>query len=104
MVIHVVYHGFSPTPAVMRALDEARTGLEDTFSGLVSVEWALETEGSEAEVACRVHARAGYFRATARSHDVGQALREVIDRLEQQRRRRKDALTRRRRLAAKKRT
>lgn len=96
MVIHVVYHGFSPTPAVKRSLDAARVDVEKFFRGLVSVEWALESEGSETEVACRVHARSGYYRASARAHDVGQAIHEVVDRLRAQRRRRKDALEKRR--------
>ena len=100
MVIHVVYHGFSPTPAVKRRLDAARADIEDAFKGLVSVEWALESEGSETEVACRVHARSGYYRATAHAHDVKQAINEVVDRLETQRRRRKAAYTRRRRVNA----
>jgi len=100
MVIHVVYHGFSPTPAVKRRLDAGRADVEKSFRGLVSVEWAIEAEGSEAEVSCRVHARAGYFRASARSHDVGQAIHEVVDRLSAQRARRKDAIQKRRRTAA----
>jgi len=57
MVIHVVYHGFSPTPAVKRRLDAARAEIEKFFRGVVSVEWSIESEGSAAEVACRVHAR-----------------------------------------------
>jgi ribosome-associated translation inhibitor RaiA len=100
MVIHVVYHGFSPTPTVKRCLDSGRADIEKLFRGLVSVEWALESEGSETEVACRVHARSGYFRATAQGHDAGQAIREVLDRLRAQRRRRKDASDRRRRAVA----
>jgi ribosome-associated translation inhibitor RaiA len=96
MVIHVVYHGFSPTPAVKRRLDAARADVEKSFRGLVSVEWAIESEGSEAEVSCRVHAHSGYYRASASSHDVGQAIHEVIDRLRAQRRRRKDAIEKRR--------
>jgi len=100
MVIHVVYHGFSPTPVVKRRLDAARADIEDAFKGLVSVEWALESEGSETEVACRVHARSGYYRATAHAHDVKQAINEVVDRLATQRRRRKAAYTRRRRVNA----
>ncbi len=97
MVIHVVYHGFSPTPAVKRSLDAGRADLEKLFRGLVSVEWGLESEGSETEVACRVHARLGYYRASARAHDVGQAIHEVVDRLRAQGSRRKTAKIERRR-------
>ena len=100
MVIHVVYHGFSPTPAVKRRLDAARAEIEDLFHGLVSVEWALESEGSETVVACRVHARSGYYRASAHGHDVTLAIHEVVDRLQAQRRRRKSTLARRRRANA----
>ena len=100
MVIHVVYHGFSPTPNVKRGLDGARAEIEKFFRGLVSVEWALESEGSETEVACRVHARSGYYRASARSHDASQAIHEVVDRLRAQLSRRKDALKKGRRLTA----
>jgi ribosomal subunit interface protein len=100
MVIHVVYHGFSPTPSVKRGLDSARAEIEKFFGGLVSVEWALESEGSETEVACRVHARSGYYRASAHSHDVRQTIHEVVDRLRAQLKRRKDALKKRRRAAA----
>jgi len=100
MVIHVVYHGFSPTPTVKRSLDDGRADIEKLFRGLVSVEWALESEGSETEVACRAHARSGYYRASARAHDIGQAIHEVVQRLRAQRRRRKDALERRRHTGA----
>jgi len=96
MVVHVVYHGFSPTPVVKRRLDAARTEIEKFFRGLVSVEWSIESEGNATEVACRVHARSGYYRATEQSHDVAQAIREVVDRLLAQRRRRKSALEKRR--------
>jgi ribosome-associated translation inhibitor RaiA len=97
MVIHVVYHGFSPTPTVKRCLDAGRADIEKLFRSLVSVEWALDSEGSETEVACRVHARSGYYRASAQGHDFAQAIREVVDRLRAQRRHRKDAQKRRRR-------
>jgi ribosome-associated translation inhibitor RaiA len=100
MVIHVVYHGFSPTPAIKRRLDRARTEIEKLFRGLVSVEWVLESEGSATEVACRVHARSAYYRATARGHDVKQAIQEVVGRLEAQKRRRKSTLLSRRRRGA----
>ncbi len=100
MVIHVVYHGFSPTPAIKRRLDEARADVEKSFRGLVSVEWSIESEGSEAEVSCRVHAGSAYFRASACSHDVALAIHEVVDRLSAQRRRRKDAYEKRRHAAA----
>jgi ribosome-associated translation inhibitor RaiA len=98
MVIHVVYHGFSPTPTVKRCLDAGRADIEKLFRSLVSVEWALESEGSETEVACRVHARSGYYRASAQGHDVAQAIHDVVHRLRAQRRRRKDALERRRKV------
>jgi ribosome-associated translation inhibitor RaiA len=100
MVIHVVYHGFSPTAVVKRRLDTARADIEQLFRGLVSVEWALETEGSETEVACRVHARSGYYRASAHGHDVTKAIHEVVDRLQAQRSRRKSTFARRRRANA----
>jgi ribosome-associated translation inhibitor RaiA len=100
MVIHVVYHGFSPTPTIKRCLDAGRADIEKLFRSLVSVEWALEPEGSETEVACRVHARSGYYRASAQGHDVAQTIHAVVQRLRAQRRRRKNALEGRRRTVA----
>jgi ribosome-associated translation inhibitor RaiA len=103
MVIHVVYRGFSPTVAVKRKLDEARAEFEKLFKGLVSVEWALESEGSQVVASCRVHSRTRYYRASAQSHDPMHAVHEVTDRLVTQRRRAQAAVKGRRRKAATKR-
>ena len=104
MVIHVVYRGFSPTVAIKRRLDAARAEFEKLFKGLVSVEWAIESEGSAVVVSCRVHSRSRYYRAAAQSHDPMLAVREVADRLLAQRRRAHAAIKGRRRKAAAKRT
>jgi ribosome-associated translation inhibitor RaiA len=78
-------------------VEEFSTRLERYFTDILTIDWDLTMEGSAHVAICRLHTRAGFYRATARAMDPRLAMHEAIDKLALQRRREKRMRSSRRR-------
>jgi ribosome-associated translation inhibitor RaiA len=55
------------------------------FNSIVSVEWVIRAEREKRIAYCRLHAKSGYYRATATSDGLGKSINMVFEKLTKQR-------------------
>lgn len=90
------------TPAVRTLIRTAAEGLEEHFRHVLTVHWNLTLERYEISVSCQLHARSGFYRASAHSKKLRIAVEDVIQKILTQRRRKKAMDVRGRRKTVKK--
>ena len=74
-------------------VEEFSVRLERFFTDILTIDWDLTMDGKDHVAICRLHTRAGFYRATARALDPRHAMHEAIDKLALQRRREKKMRT-----------
>lgn len=88
-MVHVACRDTDLSMVGRRWVEEFSNRLERYFTDILTVDWDLTMDGNEHVATCRLHTRAGFYRATARAMDARLALHEAIDKLSLQRRREK---------------
>jgi ribosomal subunit interface protein len=92
-MVHVAYRDTGLTMSGRQAVEEFSTRLERYFTDILTIDWDLTVDGNAHVATCRLHTRAGFYRATARAMDARLAMHEAIDKLALQRRREKKMRT-----------
>ncbi len=88
-MVHVACRDMGLSPAGKRWVEEFSVRLERYFTDILTIDWDLTTAGNAHVATCRLHTRAGFYRATADAMDARHAMHEAIDKLAMQRRREK---------------
>lgn len=92
-MVHVAYRDTGLTMTGRQWVEEFSVRLERFFTDILTIDWDLTLDGNDHVAICRLHTRAGFYRATARALDPRHAMHEAIDKLALQRRREKKMRT-----------
>jgi ribosome-associated translation inhibitor RaiA len=95
--VHIIlsYRNIEPTRKEKNNVQALSKQFERYFNNIVSVEWDFRAQRGQKIATCRLHSRSGYYRAKAKSHDLGESVNMVFERFTKQRRRKKKIRKRR---------